>query len=123
MQDQEILFELSGEGFSGLDPVVLPMGAAYARLLAEICGNLAPWISFSPSEACETTLFSHGEAALAPFVRKFQRRLAMRFIEKCRENKRAKRSLEASMDTSGTSGVELSAVPPAAPETPSAIAG
>ncbi len=78
VRDKEFVLELSGEGFSVPEPVTLPLTSAYARLLAEVCGGLAPWIPFSPAEACETTLFGLSEEAINTAIRKYRYRLAMR---------------------------------------------
>ncbi len=82
VRGKEFALELSGEGFSAPEPVTLPLSSAYARLLAEVCSGLAPWIPFSPAETCETTLFGLGEDALNTVIRKYQYRLAMRFTTK-----------------------------------------
>ncbi len=95
-QDREFALELSGEGFSGLDPLTLPMTTAYARLLAEVCSGLAPWIQFSPDEPCEATLFGLGDDALNATIQKYQYRLAMRLSEKRRDERRARRRLFSS---------------------------
>lgn len=93
---REFALELSGEGFSGPEALTLPMASAYARLLAEVCSGLAPWIQFSPSEPCEATLFGLGDDALSSTIQKYQYRLAMRLSEKRRDERRARRSLFSS---------------------------
>ena len=110
-QDREFALELSGEGFSGLEPLTLPMATAYARLLAEVCSGLAPWIQFSPDEPCETTLFGLGDDALSATIQKYQYRLAMRLSEKRRDERRARRRLFSSCET-----------PPPATESPGSAA-
>ncbi len=103
VQDQDMACELSGEGFSGLEPITLPMTKAGPRLLAEVCAALAPWIAFSPDTPCEVTLFGLGEDALDTAVRKFQYRLAMRLSGKRREDRRAaRRRLFPSLDAPKT---------------------
>ena len=97
-QDREFALELSGEGFSGLDPLTLPMTTAYARLLAEVCSGLAPWIQFSPDEPCEVTLFGLSDDALRTTIQKYQYRLAMRLSEKRRDERRTRRRLFSSND-------------------------
>lgn len=47
---------LSGPGFRGPSPVVLPEHDALFRLLAEICSILTRWVSFNPLEPAEVTL-------------------------------------------------------------------
>ena len=78
VRDKEFVLELSGEGFSVPEPVTLPLTSAYARLLSEVCGGLAPWIPFSPAEACEKTLLGLSEEAINTAIRKYRYRLAMR---------------------------------------------
>ncbi len=103
VQDQDMACELSGEGFSGLEPIILPMTKACPRLLAEVCAALAPWIAFTPDTPCEVTLFGIGEDALDAAVRKFQYRLAMRLSEKRRDDRRAaRRRLFPSLDAPKT---------------------
>lgn len=97
-QEKEFALELSGDGFSGLDPLTLPMATACARLLAEVCSGLAPWIQFSPDEPCEVTLFGLSDDALKTTVQKYQYRLAMYLAEKRRDERRASRRLFASND-------------------------
>lgn len=92
-QMQEFALELDGEGFSGLEPLTLPLSTAYARLLAEVCSGLAPWIPFSPDEPCETTLFGLGEHALAAVIEKYRYRLDMRLSDKRRAVRRVRREL------------------------------
>ena len=112
-QGREFALELSGEGFSGTDPVTLPMTTAYARLLAEVCSGLAPWIQFSPDEPCEATLFGLGDDALSATIQKYQYRLAMRLSEKRRDERRARRRLFSSNEE---------ALPPAADPGTAALA-
>lgn len=97
-QGGEFALELSGEGFSGLEPLTLPMTTAYARLLAEVCSGLAPWVQFCPDEPCEVTLFALNEDSIGATIQKYQYRLAMRLSEKRREEKRARRRLFSSND-------------------------
>jgi len=98
-QDREFALELSGEGFSGIDPVTLSITTAYARLLAEVCSGLAPWVQFSPDEPCEVTLFGLSEDVLKTTIQKYQYRLAMRLSEKHRDERRAKRRFFSSNET------------------------
>ncbi len=98
-QRGEFSLELSGEGFSGLEPLTLPMATAYARLLAEVCSGLAPWVQFCPDEPCEATLFALNQDSLDSTIQKYQYRLAMRLSEKRRELKRARRKLFSSNDS------------------------
>ena len=95
-QERDFALELSGDGFSGLDPLTLPMETACARLLAEVCSGLAPWIQFSPDEPCEVTLFGLSDDALKTTVQKYRYRLAMYLAEKHRDERRASRRLSAS---------------------------
>lgn len=104
-QEGEFALELSGEGFSGLEPLTLPMTTAYARLLAEVCSGLAPWVQFCPDEPCEVTLFALNEDAIGSTIQKYQYRLAMRLSEKRREEKRARRRLFSSNDSDDTGDV------------------
>ena len=108
VQGKEFAFELSGEGFSEPEPVTLPLSIAYARLLSEVCSGLAPWIPFSPAEACETTLLGLGEDALNTAIRKYQYRLAMRFTTKYQAPRRTRRG------RSGHNLFSSSTAPPAA---------
>ncbi|MGC8518797.1 MAG: hypothetical protein ACP5P4_09755 [Steroidobacteraceae bacterium] len=96
VRGREFELELSGDGFSKPDPVVLPLSDAYARLLSEVCGGLAPWLQFSPAEPCDVTLFALSEDALNATIRKFQYRLAMRFVEKRRDERRISRRMFSS---------------------------
>ena len=104
-QGGEFALELSGEGFSGLKPLTLPMATAYARLLAEVCSGLAPWVQFCPDEPCEVTLFALSEDSIGSTIQKYQYRLAMRLSEKRREEKRARRRLFSSNDSADTGEV------------------
>jgi len=111
LQGQGLALELSGEGFSGVEPLTLPITVAYARLLAEVCSNLAPWAPFSPAEPCEVTLFGLGEERLNAALRKYQYRLTLRLTEKLREEKRARRRLFSSNDAPpAADGLEAMAV-------------
>ncbi len=96
-QEKTIGLEISGEGFSAPGGVTLPLSVAYVRLLAEVCSGLAPWVPFSTSEPCETTLFGLGQEKLDVYVKKYQRRLALRLAARRREERRAKRRLFASV--------------------------
>ena len=88
VRGREFVLELSGDGFSGPEPLTLPLSSAYARLLAEVCSGLAPWIQFSPAEACEVTLFGMSNDALNTAIRKYQYRLAMRLTTKSYDERR-----------------------------------
>ena len=98
-QEREFALELDGEGFSGLEPITLPLSTAYARLLAEVCSGLAPWIPFSPDEPCEVTLFGLGEHFLTAAIQKYQYRLNMRLSDKRRAVRRVRRELSSLTET------------------------
>lgn len=87
--------EISGEGFSVPAGVTLPLSLASVRLLAEICSDLAPWAPFSAREPCEVTLFGLGPEKLEAYVKKYQRRLALRLAARRRKERRAKQRLFA----------------------------
>ncbi|MDR5728944.1 MAG: hypothetical protein RB191_16130 [Terriglobia bacterium] len=68
--------QLSGRGFSGLEPLTLPPVEAKIRLLAEICDTLSRWVPFSFWEPAEVTLFALPPERIERCAASFRKRLA-----------------------------------------------
>jgi len=98
--------EISGKGFSSKRAVLLPLSTAYVRLLAEICGGLAPWLPFSSRESCEQTLFSLGKDKLDLCIMKYQRRLTLNIAAAKREDRKLRRKIAAASMTGVSNGTD-----------------